>query len=615
MYSNMREAQRTGDQASWDAAGDEIMNSEYATQVRGRAENNADVMRNSDGSIIDGKIASDPDAQALCGPVAFNWQKPFSIFAMLFKANNAFAQTYVPVQEQAGDLMDKTEAIKKQTKKIETYTEQTKNLSIQICTHLRAIKRIQQGFEKKMVEDAIVSRTKSAEIAKYAEAEYGENGAIKKGGSRIDGEGKEVTDSPLFVQNNRAFWGEQSREAEKVVYATLASSSNPNMSVVMENLKNDNSLSINSDLTPEDSAAISSTVVASTDSVTKEGRGLLANNRIPIISTLLSYINKPLAFLTGRNVFAVGEEPAKSDLAKSDEFWNSFKKLAEPKNNRFGSYLIAADQVEISKNTAVQSARDEALQGQGFLGTRTCVVKSADGKECAEWKIIQPGSIIKEVHGATVNSRLDQYKGATSKPDVAPENGPDIAEVLTNKPSTRGGGAIGPGITPLENIADEGANTRSDPNTNPGGGSSGGDGGDEGDYGQGGAGWGDLTGLVEGLFSEDGGADPESNGAIQLILGALGDLLDSLKPWVVFKAKDMGEGVSRVYWYSPNADNCLSNNKWVAGDGTTVLKEVGASLERSGSIDITITSGQSVEYKIKCNNNKGGSTRDLKVSR
>jgi GH24 family phage-related lysozyme (muramidase) len=619
MWGNTREAQRTGNQADWDAAGDEIMDSPYATQVGQRSNRNAEIMRNSDGAIIDQRISEDTAAQGLCGPVAFNWQKPFSVFSLLFKANNAFAQTYVPVQEQKGPLLDKTEEIRSNIKKIEKSTDETKKLSIQICTHLRAIKRIQQGFEKKMVEDANVSRAKATEIEKYKQALFGENGAIKTAYASLDENGNQTDPAdkengkPLYVTNNQQYMKGAADEGLKIATDDIASNNNINNNAVFQGLQAENSFGMDSGPSLEDIQ----NVMGTGEAATAQNNSSLANgifDHLPIISSLLRPVRNTLAWVTGSEAIAAPIDAEIGDQVNSDQFWNSF--LTVVQKNPGVTYLRASGYIEQSKNAAILAARDTAAQGQGFLPVRDCLAKTSDGKTCAVWGTVQPGIIVKETQAAAANSRLTQYENAKTMGDLAPGNGPDIVEVLTNKPAPGGGGALGPGMTAPADIATQAADRlRSDPSTNPGGGDSGGDGGDAGDYGEGGAGWGDLTGLVEGLFSEDGGADPESNQAIQLILGALGDLLDSLKPWVVFKAKDMGDGISRVYWYSPNADNCISNNKWLEGDGTTVVKEVGASIEKTGSIDITVTSGQSVEYKIKCNNSKGGSTRSLKVKR
>jgi len=611
MWANTREAQRTGDQAAWDAAGDEILNSEYAGQVGPtRSGNNAELMRNSDGTIIDERIAGARDAQDFCKktPTAA-WASPLRLLSYIFRPELALAQTFVPVQEQAGPLMDKTEAIKKQTKNIETNTDETRNLSIQICTHLRAIKRIQQRFEIKMAEDADVMRIKSTEIEKYRQAMFGDDGVIKKGGSRLDKDGKEVQDSALYVENTKAYWEAEAREAENIAFLEMAKSSNPNIDVIINNLKNDNSLSLESNL--EEKATSPITEVNEID------RKVFASKRIPLVSSLLNMIGKPLAFLTGKNVFAL-TDPIKSNVETSYEFWDDFEKESEPRNTRFGSYLIAADQLENQKNAAVEAARDEAAQGQGFVGVRTCAIKSDDGKECSVWKTIQPGIIVKEAQTAAINSRLSMYEKADEIGEVGQGNEPSVPEILENKPSSGGGGALGPAMSSPGDIVNNSEELISDASTDDGNsdgsGNSNGDGGAGGDDGLGGTDWSDLSGILDGLFDNDDNANPEDNQAIQAILNLLRGLLDSSRPWIIFKAKDKEGNISLIYWYSPNADSCQTREQWLDGDDT-VLKETGSSLGKHGSIRVTIKSGQSQDYKIKCNNARGGRERNLTLKR
>lgn len=616
MWGNMADAQRTGSQDSWDAAGDEIMDSKYGDQTGNRAPRNADIMRTSDGSKIDEQIAQDPDAQGYCGGGTTAWARPLELFAKLFQAPLALAQTYVPVQEQKGPLMDHAKAIETNTEDTAEDAENIRLLSIQICTHLKAIHRIQERFELKMVEDATVMKIKSTEIEKYRQAMFGDKGVTKKGGSRIDKDGKEVQDSPLYVENNKAYWEAASNEAQNIAFAELANSSNVNIGVIVDNLKNDNSVSIESDITDEELSALS----GSNPAVATADNEVFLSGRIPIFSSLLNYLNKPLAFLTGKNVFAQTSQY----LTKSDDFWTGFRKLAEPKNNRFGSYLIAADQVEIQKNIAVQAARDEALQGQGFLGMRTCAIKSADGKECAVWKTGQPGIIVKETQAAAMNARLDMYKNADQMGEIDKGSEPDVNELTGNTPNTSGGGAEGPGMTTPDGVPDTVDGLSSDPKTNVppdngntdggGNGESGGGGGPTGDGGIGGTDWTDLINRLGGLYDESDSADPGSDPVIQAILQLLKILLDNSRPWIIFKAKDRGNDSSLVYWYAPNASDCVTTNEWKNGDGTKI-KNLGASLTISSSTRVTIKSGESGSYQIKCTNSRGSRERTLPIKR
>lgn len=73
--------------------------------------------------------------------------------------------------------------------------------------------------------------------------------------------------------------------------------------------------------------------------------------------------------------------------------WAAFAKLVEPQNNQYG--LLSKSLDEVDKQRAAESSADEAeaIAGRGFLGTRSCVVKS-NGKCIVYSKIKTPGSVI-----------------------------------------------------------------------------------------------------------------------------------------------------------------------------------------------------------------------------
>lgn len=508
---------------------------------------------------------------------------------------------YVPVVEQNGQLMTLAKSTDKTTKEI-------KDLNIQICTHLRALHRIQARMELKNVEDANVMRLRSTEIEKYRQALYGDNGLIKKGGSRIDAEGNEKKDSPLYIEDTTGFWMEQRDEAERIAYSEIASSSdNADIGVILANLRGDNSLSLESNITPDDLSTLTRSDTGTTYAKAKS----LLSQRIPIISSLLSYLGKPLAFLTGKSVFALDNNVNQTSTGSSEEYWDSLKKLAEPRNNRFGSYLIAADQIENRKNTAVQAARDEAIQGQGFLGVRTCAIKTADGKDCAVWKTVEPGIIIKEATAAAANTRLTQYENAKNMGELANGNEPNVIELMTNKPAPGGGGAIGPGMTSANQISASIQNMSSGAGTNPANPTETGDTGGNDSSAESALGNLGIGDMISNLFNSSDNPSLSSNGELQAIINTLKQTLsfvwNLLKPMVVVGSKAKEDGADLLYWYSPNASGCATTNNWpdAKSEGGVALTS-GQNLSGSeGSLLIKATT--TTQYKLKCTNNNGDS--------
>jgi hypothetical protein len=210
--------------------------------------------------------------------------------------------------------------------------------------------------------------------------------------------------------------------------------------------------------------------------------------------------------------------------------------------------------------------------------------------------------------------------------DITKGNEPNVTEIITNTPSPTGGGAPGPGMTDPGNISSETSHLQSDDSTNNtddngnGDNNSHGDGGEGGDNGDGGNSWDSIADLIDNLFGGSDNPDLESNPLLQLLLQLIQGLFNKAEPWVIFKAKDKGDNISLVYWYSPNASsNCKTNNKWIEwneeGTATTTVKESGVNINKSGSQRVRIASGESETYKIKCTNANGDTERILDLSK
>ncbi len=627
MWGNMADAQRTGSQDSWDAAGDEIMDSRYGRQTGNRASRNGDIMRTSDGGKIDERISQDPDAQGYCGGGMTAWARPLELFAKLFQAPLALAQTYVPVQEQAGELMDHAKATETNTKDTAEDTENIRLLSIQICTHLKAIHRIQERFELKMVEDATVMKIKSTEIEKYRQASFGETGLIKTGYATLDENGEQIKSDdtekglPLYVTNNEMYIKDARYEGEKKAIDDIRQSYNLyNDATLIDMQAEVGSSGLNSEASPGDISNVLG-INSSSDGAIPTAQNNLDN--IPVLSKILRPIRNTLAWFSGNKTWAAATSPSDSGTISDDQFWNSFINVVQ--NSPEITYLRNAGYIEKKQNEAILAARDTAAQGQGFLPVRACLAKTLDGKTCTVWGTVQPGVIVKEAQTAAMNSRLRIYEQATNMGEITQGNEPNIQELLFNKPVAGGGGAQGPGMTTPEDLPDIVDGLTSDPETNvppdnggntdgSGNGNSGGGGGTTGDGGSGGTDWTDLTDLLGGLYGSDDNADPGSDPTIQAILELLKVVLDNSRPWIIFKAKDKENDSSLIYWYAPNASECITTNNWLHGNGVK-FKDKGADLTISSSTRVTIKSGESGSYQIKCTNSRGSRERTLPVRR
>lgn len=630
MWANIRNAQQTGDQSSWNKAGDEILDSSYSSQVGNRSINNAQIMRTSDGSIIDSKINSYAPAKNFCnGSQDITAWSPFSTLYSLFKTNKAIAENvgdqniaqsavdttsatvgsllYVPVIEQDGVLIQTT-------KRIETNTLKIRGLSIQICTHLRAIRRIQSRFEQKMVEDANLMRAKVTEVEKYRQAVFGENGMTKNEYAFLNNEGEEIKGAPLVITNTKSYWENSAKEGEGIALDDIKNSENLNKNEVAEDLVNPNDTSLNSSFTEEDIKNLkdygnntsSKTAYDDNGNIVVKNKAL---DNIPILSSLLRPVRKVLTWLTGNSAWAENEPVANNQGVSDAKYWESWNKLIQPKNNRYGSFIIASEHNTAKKNQAQVVAQQEALQAQGFLPIRTCIEKTSDGKTCRKWITNQPGTIIREADAAAMNAPLDLYIQAQTMGVLSPGNEPDVSDIIKNKPGTGGGGGLGPAVTKPNDISEEAKQIGSDAGTN---------GRDTDDTGTGSGNDGNVGQLpsnpvLDGflnqfnqLFSGSGGSgsaqqDQQSFGALQslfnTVIGLIGQIIESIKPVVIFdytspSLADVDAGKDNyafVGWAPMNVDDCITTNEWFSlEDGqNSLIKERSASIgKKMGNVTL-----------------------------
>lgn len=509
---------------------------------------------------------------------------------------------YVPVIEQNGQLMQLT-------KSTNETTEEIKDLNVQICTSLKAIKRIQSRFELKMVEDAQVKRIRDTELEKYRQAVFGENGLIKTGYTTLDEKGK-VQNSPSFVTNQKEYWEISGQEGIEIARNQIANSNNPLKESVLSLFDNSNPFTVDSTIGEKDFEAL-----GLTNTVAKENseKNYSYKNKIPIISSLLKPLRKIASLVTGRKVLA--DDPPSTNDKNSDQYWQSWLKLIEPKNNIMGSYAIALDRMGIEKNKAESAAREEASQGQGFLPIRECVEKSSDGNTCLAWGTVQPGTIIREVAAKTLNSRLDVYADAKEMGDIGSGNEPNIEEIIQNKPTPSGGGAVGPGMTSPGGITSNDRDMESDDRTNTPGDTGGGS--DEGDV-ENSSNWTDILGQLSGFFNNNENLDTADLDWLRQLIAILkrtfGAIWNILKPLTIFDYKNK-DGYTLVYWFSPNATRCTASNDWLDvgeqgienGSNLSSKPIVGITGALVGNIKINPPENARTEYKMRCSNQNGDS--------
>jgi hypothetical protein len=550
---------------------------------------------------------------------------------------------YVPVVEQNGKLMSLTGSI-------DTTTKQVKDLSIQICTHLKAIRRIQSRFEiKEFTSEVGTLRVRTTEIEKWRNAILGDNGLMQKGGKDAEG-----NDAPLYVANLTAYQAETKEEAKNKVLIDIASSSNIYKDEILRDIVEQDAfgLPFNSTITKEDIKKIAPLQTTATAQAPETSSFALAN--IPIIGHLAKPLAK-IASIFGASPTWAADPVAPTNQTSSEDKWSIFLKLMEPKNNRYGSFIQAISQLEESKSIASENADQTYLAGQGFLPTRECeqwVTKAGtasptansgqSNKVCAKWKTIVPGIINKESYNSALDARRDQYVNDPNMGSTGPGNGPDSSENATGKPAGGGGGAPGPAQAQSATEAPQVvASTRSDTGVNnpttgdggngtgtggngTGGGGTGGTGGGNGGgtgTGTGTSNWTDFGNLLDRLMG--GGETPSQDNLnfLQLLMQILAEANSNQAPLIQFKAKPLVNNQSLLYWASPNATTCTAGNNWLSQTDTasTTPKKLGDSLGINANLTITYpslaTTSQSVVYKINCQNANGTKSSSVTIQK
>ncbi len=523
---------------------------------------------------------------------------------------------YVPVVEQNGQLMSLTNSIERRTREI-------RELNVQICTHIRAVKRIQQRFEEKMVEDAAVRRAASTVIEQYKGALLGEEGLIKKGYQDSNG-----NSAPLYVVNEGVLIAQARDEAKRIVLDRIRNSKNMYKDEIADALQIDSvGRPFQPTLTEKEIKIISSAeengFKASDQSeeivAQEKNTSILATLRnIPFLGYLANPIDK-LSSLFGIKTSYAEEEASDSEDYTDAEYWTALLKMFQPQNNRYGSYLIANDQLKRSQALAEANVRDEMIAGQGFLPVRKCnkwITDPEDSsiKTCIMWETQTPASIVKETAAQGMGTRLTQYETAKDMGDINVGNEPNVSELYNFTPTTDGGGAPGPGMVGPDGIPDqiEQASTYTPDTSEWGteGGTGEGDDGDGTDGGEGGTEWSNFTGLLDLVIGESDSPSSDSLNLLELLIEFLANAYKNIKPLVYFADKDKGDGQYLLYWASPNATDCKAGNDWANGE--EIIKKKGDSLTKRANLLVT-ASTTAREYKLDCTNDKGTTQKTMSI--
>lgn len=470
----------------------------------------------------------------------------------------------------------------------------------------------------------------------------------KKGLMQTGGKDAQGNPAPLYVTNLTDYQAEAQQEAEDKILIDISKSNNLYKDQILRDIMDQEAYGypFNTTITAEELNKIAPTERMVTAQGESKQSFTLAN--IPIIGYLAKPISK-LASLFGASPSWAAAPNQTSKQVASQEKWDIFLKLMEPRNNKYGSFIQAISQLEESKSIAEENAINTYIAGQGFLPIRECeewAPKAGSGNDsgtgenqvCLKWKSQVPAIANKEGYNSALNARRDQYVADPKMGSTGPGNGPDVQENATGEPTPGGGGAPGP--SKVESASDapsviqstmsdsdvnipdyQGDNgngtTPGQPNTNPGDGDNGTTPGEDG----GGADWTNFSSLLESII---GGQDSPSQSDLNFLdwlLNFLGGIYKNIKPLVTFKVKDLDNNQSLLYWASPNATDCKASNDWLSQTAiaSTIAKKQGDSLGKKGELTITYpsiaTTSESVIYRLDCQNTKGSRSGSVTIKK
>ncbi len=155
---------------------------------------------------------------------------------------------------------------------------------------------------------------------------------------------------------------------------------------------------------------------------------------------------------TGRNYPASTISKADYDKLQnpsqisSSDFTTLLTKVYDPTkpNNPLTSYIINNEILQSAKDRAEQLAITES-QSSGFKPVEECIEKASDGQNCLKWKIITPSSIVAHQTGTVLDTKLNQLEQVHEVSDLSQDTPtPSVQETATLKPSdSKAGGSSG----------------------------------------------------------------------------------------------------------------------------------------------------------------------------
>lgn len=487
------------------------------------------------------------------------------------------AGLFVPVVEQNGQLMTHNRNIDTQTLKIQ-------ELSVQICTHLKAIRRIQSAFEKKeFVDDRAAKRELTKRLEDYRIGVVGDKDSLKSAGYKSIINGNEVTSS-IFPENIEEYIYNVRKEAANVFYYKLSKTNN----LYKDDIKN------------------------------KLAKNDEANSYNPLQSTITPEELEKL-------------EKAPQNIAGS-EGMKLLKKLIQPQNNAIGSYLIAQERLNVEKNVAEQNARQELLASGGYLPTRECIEPSEDRKICLKWKTIVPGSSNKNTIDNAMQNKVDQSTNAdndTAGAILEIGTQPSVEEVargvvvksspnVNNRPFTSSNN----NQTNPTNIDTNNNQNNPNPNNNTNS-----------------IDWSRYLNIFNQTLNNQSqnGNDIDLSLFINILNTTISQSIQNQKPLVelTFTSPSLqniqsGQVTNKInlVWTSPNATQCLAGNNWLSKDstGNKIIKTKGANLNKFGSLVINyplfiefnlsrIRNGETISYNFdEVENNSNLTSQSIKIT-
>ncbi len=301
--------------------------------------------------------------------------------------------SYVPVQEQDGDLLDLTEDTNELTSEI-------KDLQVQICMHLKTIKRVQLNFEDKEFVGDVKAREEAAE--RLQESQKQTLQLANEGRTRADG-----TDGASYATDVEELVKERVQAAAKITTTQVGNSG--------------------SAFAPELKAYLTA-------------------------ESERSSIDGQLASTLSREQYKELTDRSKVTELDHDSLWSFILKAAEPQNRPDGAMMIAREAWMVAQAKAEDFAIAELVANNGFASNRECVEEDDDGN-CISWKVKSPGSVIgRAVEEATqLDNQLTLAADEASDLSGVEEPGISEAENLEQNndssggPGGGGGGPVGGG--------------------------------------------------------------------------------------------------------------------------------------------------------------------------